>query len=108
MVRSAKLWPILRPRSRHSRQNAHAKCAWVIFDKEDGKVKVTVQDNGRGFDPEEAMRLDQASLGLQGMRERAELVAARFKVKSQRGKGTQVIVWLPVDVQTKAGQGRRQ
>ncbi|MFQ5657501.1 MAG: GAF domain-containing protein [Candidatus Methylomirabilales bacterium] len=78
------------------RKHAHAKRAWVIFDSEGGNAKITVRDDGRGFDLEEVTRFERVSLGLQSMRERAELVGGKLKVESRRGKGTQVIVWLPI------------
>src|SRR5207249_2061229 len=55
------------------RKHAHAKRAWVIFETEGDKAKITVQDDGRGFDSRDAARLSRASFGLQSMRERAEL-----------------------------------
>ncbi|MFQ5882892.1 MAG: GAF domain-containing protein [Candidatus Methylomirabilales bacterium] len=77
-------------------KHAQARHAWVIFDTEGAGARVTVQDDGRGFDPGEATRLGRASFGLQSMQERAESVGGTLKVESQRGKGTQVIVWLPM------------
>jgi ligand-binding sensor domain-containing protein/signal transduction histidine kinase len=58
-------------------------------------VRLVVRDNGQGFDasgPGPA-----GHFGLQGMRERAEKIRARMEVESERGKGTQVLVELPID-----------
>ncbi len=55
-------------------------------------LELRISDDGRGFDPQ---RIPAASLGLGIMRERAEAVGAEFKVESQIGSGTQVIVVWP-------------
>lgn len=54
-------------------------------------VRLTVADNGTGFDPD-AVSADH--LGLRIMRERAEAIGARFSIYSEPGEGTQVsVVW---------------
>jgi PAS domain S-box-containing protein len=52
-------------------------------------VWVEVADNGTGFDPGQAASNPESS-GLKGMRERADLLDAALKVRSQRGGGTVV------------------
>jgi two-component system sensor histidine kinase UhpB len=56
---------------------------------------VTVEDDGRGFDP---ANLDEThrGLGLVGMRERVALLDGRVALESARGEGTRVKVRLPV------------
>jgi len=54
-------------------------------------VRLTVADNGAGFDPA-AVTADH--LGLRIMRERAEAIGAKLSIYSEPGEGTQVsIVW---------------
>lgn len=54
-------------------------------------VRLTVADNGAGFDPG-AVSADH--LGLRIMRERAEAIGARLSVYSEPGEGTQIsVVW---------------
>jgi signal transduction histidine kinase len=50
---------------------------------------LTVQDNGRGFDPE---RVAPNHMGLKIMSERAQAIGATLAVESQIGQGTQVTV----------------
>jgi two-component system sensor histidine kinase UhpB len=52
----------------------------------DGRVTLTVRDDGRGFDP---ARHAQGT-GLRGMRERAVLIGASLDVESRPGHGTTV------------------
>lgn len=57
-------------------------------------IELTISDNGRGFDPEEAMarKRIEGGLGLGSMRERAEFSGATFEVRSVPGRGCVVQV----------------
>lgn len=56
-------------------------------------VTLRVEDDGRGIDVPSVQ--GARSLGLLGMRERAESIGATFEIESESGKGTRVIVNLP-------------
>ena len=62
---------------------------------EDGRIKVTIQDNGRGFDLDSNQQAEWRGLGLRFMRERAERVGGSLRIESQPGQGTRVVVSLP-------------
>jgi signal transduction histidine kinase len=79
------------------RKHARTKRAYVSFTMEEGNAKVTVEDDGIGFDPEQAMQPGRTGFGLQGMRERAELAGGTCTVESRPHAGTRVIVCLPVE-----------
>ena len=63
-------------------------------------LKLMVEDNGVGFEVEEALaRRD--SFGLSGMRERVALLGGRFRVESspdgaKRERGTKIRIELPI------------
>jgi len=64
----------------------------------DGKIALTVNDNGKGFELPQRMG-DLASvgkLGLAGMQERARLIKGRLTLQSEVGEGTTVTVEVPV------------
>jgi signal transduction histidine kinase len=63
-------------------------------ETEDGFLALEVSDAGLGFDP--SGKPAPASLGLAGMRERAELLGGRLEVSSTPGSGTRVRVLLPL------------
>ncbi|HEY8707914.1 MAG TPA: ATP-binding protein, partial [Burkholderiaceae bacterium] len=63
-------------------------------------IHVVVQDNGRGFDT--AAPRKPGSLGLLGLKERADLVNGSVKVLSATGQGTRVEVQIPLEP---AGRG---
>jgi two-component system, NarL family, sensor histidine kinase DegS len=82
-------------------QNAHkyARSApiTVRLAHQSGALHLSVRDDGPGFDPHEVVRrAGRSSWGLTSMRERAELVGARFTVTSRPGFGTEVSVVLPL------------
>ena len=77
----------------------HAKARQVrVRALEDGAtLKVEVIDDGKGFDPQQAQQLaGLGHLGLQAMRERVELVGGSVRVESACGKGTRVLILLPL------------
>jgi len=66
----------------------------------------TIEDDGKGFDPNAIAGRHGANggLGLQSMRERAETSGGRYAVHSASGEGTKVCVWWPA---VKAADGYR-
>lgn len=54
----------------------------------DGKLTLTIQDDGIGFDANS--KTASGHFGLVGMRERAALAGGQFKIESKHGKGTRV------------------
>ena len=67
----------------------------VEFDKT--KTRITVSDNGKGFEiPDKIGNLaEKGKLGLTGMQERVQLIGGTLTIQSQLGKGTSVTVELP-------------
>jgi two-component system, NarL family, sensor histidine kinase DegS len=62
-------------------------------DISDSAVKVVVDDNGKGFDPE--IINQGTSLGLGLIRERVEMLGGAFELASQVGKGARITFSLP-------------
>ncbi len=80
------------------RKHSGAQRAWVIIEFMDKKTVLTVKDSGKGFQlPDRLSDLTGAAkLGLAGMEERAELLNGELHISSEMGKGTTVIVEVPV------------
>ena len=75
--------------SRHS----HASEVKVLVDVGDDLIKVSVDDNGKGFDVD---MLDEGnSLGLKLIRDRAEMLGGSFDIDSSAGKGSRVSFSVP-------------
>lgn len=75
--------------ARHS-QAAQVK---VMLDMGEDRVRVSVDDNGRGFDPDVIQQGN--SLGLKLIRERAEMLGGTFEVDSSVGRGTRIMFAVP-------------
>ncbi len=73
---------------------ARAKKATVQLSVQDEQAVLKIKDNGIGFDPA-SFRVDK-TLGLLGMRERAELMGGHFHLSSRPKKGTEVSVVFPI------------
>ncbi len=62
----------------------------LSLQKEDGTIRLAIQDNGQGFD----LATVRKGLGLSTMRERAQLSGGTFDLESAVGKGTVIrVTW---------------
>jgi two-component system sensor histidine kinase DegS len=78
-------------------KHAQAKRIWVKIDLGSHEVKMSVKDDGRGFEVEKARHEGAGTkFGLVGMRERAELLGGRMDVSSSPGLGTRVSFSVPL------------
>ncbi len=73
---------------------AGAREVRLVLDERDGRVHVSVSDDGKGFDVN--ARRGSAS-GLLGMRYRVEAAGGVMRVSSTPGSGTSVEAWLPAE-----------
>ncbi|MBA7626495.1 hypothetical protein ES703_33946 [subsurface metagenome] len=91
------LFRIVQEALNNIRRHAQASEAKVVIDFAGDKVKVTISDNGQGFELGGGVdNLPRSGkLGLAGMRERARLLGGTLEVKSTPGKGTTLIVEVP-------------
>lgn len=84
---------LLRNVERHS----HASKVWVRVTLSSAGVTLAVRDDGDGFD---LQALDpwsgEGHFGLLGARERASMLAGRFRILTQPGSGTEVTIDLPL------------
>ncbi|RJX23106.1 MAG: sensor histidine kinase [Dethiobacter sp.] len=80
-------------------KHAEAKEAKVKIDIENEYVFVTIEDNGIGFDVKEVLKKDLDNhLGLNFMRERVISLNGFLRIKSNKHKGTKIIVKIPLKV----------
>ena len=73
----------------------HSGADWirVCVEQVDDQVRVTVTDDGVGFDSK--LGGDGEHFGLQMMTERVETAGGRVEVESQLGSGTVVVATVP-------------
>jgi PAS domain S-box-containing protein len=74
-------------------KHANAANATIRIARDGANVRLTVTDDGTGFDPEVVPR---GHLGLIGMRQRIELVGGELRVESRAGHGTAIEARVPV------------
>jgi signal transduction histidine kinase len=75
-------------------RHAHASNVGILMEWKDSQVKVFIEDDGIGFEKDLLERTER--LGLVGMRERAEMFGGSLTIESAAGRGTSVIVEVPV------------
>jgi len=73
-------------------RHAEATAVEVSLARNGGDAVLTIRDNGRGM-PQPA---NPQSLGLLGIRERAELLGGSVVIDSRPGDGTMILVTLPL------------
>lgn len=75
-------------------RHSQASLIKVQLDLGDTNVKVSVDDNGKGFDLH--IIEGRGNMGLKLIRERSEMLGGQMEVDSVIGQGTRVVVQLPV------------
>ena len=78
-------------------KHAQATYAEIRLYFEGDSVRLSVLDNGKGFDSSKVQASRDRQWGLLGMRERASLLGGSFSLESRRGSGTTVEVTIPYD-----------
>lgn len=69
----------------------------INLDMGDDQVRVAVEDNGSGFDQAELTSGTTAQeMGLDTLRERVEMLQGDFLVESDPGRGTRVVLEIPL------------
>jgi len=69
----------------------------VLFEKGDGWINLSVEDNGRGVSRKQIAK--PASFGILGIRERVNIMNGEMEIVGTRGKGTSISVSIPIPVE---------
>lgn len=59
----------------------------------DNSLKLTIKDNGKGFDP----KITSKGIGLENMKRRAKLFYGTFKLNTLPDKGCEIIIEIPLN-----------
>jgi signal transduction histidine kinase len=84
-------------------EHAQAQSVKLLLAREDGLVRLQINDDGQGFDPN--LPIEAYQYGLRGMRERAEITGGSLLLDSRAGQGTQVTYTLIVNRSFSAVEG---
>jgi signal transduction histidine kinase len=85
-----------------SRHSAAHHIRIYLQQTAEGRLRVSVQDDGKGFEP-----FGDTGLGILGMEERILRLGGTMNLDSQPGRGTIISFELPVPGQIDAGQVTR-
>jgi len=77
------------------REHAQATQVKTTVDVDTKEVRVSVEDNGKGFDPDGAGFTASSGRGLKTLKERIDLVGGSMDISSAAGKGTKVALVVP-------------
>jgi two-component system sensor histidine kinase DegS len=79
-------------------QHAKADRVSVRLDIDFDRLTVTIGDNGVGFDMEKVLQNPEKwdHFGIRGIQERAKLVGGDAKIHSKKGRGTTIVVEVPL------------
>jgi signal transduction histidine kinase len=100
-VRSVIIFRIVQESLTNIARYAKASLVVVSVERGDRELRVTVKDNGQGFDIKTTAQAK--TFGLLGMGERALALGGALEVDSVVGAGTRVTVSIPLDSETVPG-----
>ncbi len=75
------------------RRHAQAGEVEIELQTQESGVRLSIRDNGHGFDPKQ---LGEGRHGILGMQERARLVGGRLRLRSRPGGPTSITVLIPM------------
>lgn len=75
-------------------KHAQATRAGVEIERREDRLLLAIRDNGCGFDIHDSS--GKRGFGLPGMAERVRILGGTYRVESELGKGTAVLVELPL------------
>jgi two-component system sensor histidine kinase UhpB len=75
-------------------RHAHPTNVWVRLDRCETGLRLTIRDDGVGFDAAEMGNAGRG-LGLSSMRQRASLYSGTLTIESEHGRGTTICAIWP-------------
>jgi signal transduction histidine kinase len=75
-------------------KHAGAENVTIRLSEIENSLRLEVSDDGRGFDPDACGRIGTAHIGLEGMRERLQLIGGTLRVESRIGGPTTITAEL--------------
>jgi len=76
-------------------KHARARYVWVSLSRDGMYVRLSVRDDGRGFDPARVTAYE--GHGLRNMETRARSLGGKLIVQSEVGQGTTVTAMVPIE-----------
>jgi len=91
------LYRVLQEALNNVAKHSGANMVTISLAKKNNTIQLAIEDNGCGFDVEEARSVESSErgFGLGSMKERTELSGGTFVINSAKGKGTFVLASWP-------------
>ena len=93
---TGQLFRIIQEALTNVRRHSNANKVMIKCKQSNNQVRFSIEDNGQGFFPDQTNKKDGQHYGLLIMRERAESISGSLELDSHPGKGTRVIVRVPI------------
>jgi signal transduction histidine kinase len=84
-------------------RHSGARLVRVYVQRENGTLRTSIQDDGKGFEPSE-----EKGLGILGMEERIVRLGGTLKISSELGRGTIVSFELPMPADLPGGPAKAE
>jgi two-component system NarL family sensor kinase len=92
-VAKTAIYRIVQEAANNSLKHAKASNIWISLGIDAGRLLLTIEDDGVGFDQEE----DRFGFGLVSMRERVEALHGTFNIVSAQGQGVKISASFPMN-----------
>lgn len=89
------LGKIVRELAVNAARHGKPRRIFIAGERRDGQVRISVHDDGCGFDPGNVPGPDEGHFGLAGVRERLKAFRGRLSISSRPGHGTRALISLP-------------
>ncbi|MCP5095647.1 MAG: hypothetical protein GY943_08860 [Chloroflexi bacterium] len=77
--------------------HAQATQIQVSLDLAQDQITAVVEDNGRGFNPDEAMNGNSRTIGLSTLHERIQMLGGEINIQSSLGQGSRIEFSIPIE-----------
>ena len=91
---------IIRELASNAVRHGHARHVQIVGELRDKAISISVDDDGRGFEPSTAAGAAEGHFGIEGIRERVKRLNGSFSIASEPRKGCDATVSIPLKVKS--------
>jgi len=92
-TRATAVYRIVQEGMTNAARHARASHVSIRLAKDNGQLSISIEDDGRGFDPD---NLSSSAIGITGMQERTVLLDGQLQIDSSPGQGTRIACTIPL------------
>ncbi|MBN2555329.1 MAG: sensor histidine kinase [Anaerolineales bacterium] len=79
------------------RDHAQATQVKIVLDTDSQQLRASIEDNGKGFDPESLQAKEMETHGLRALQDRLAQVGGALEITSTAGQGSQINFSIPIN-----------